>query len=159
MVADNAITYFWIDGTGTVRSGVGGYPVGAVVLMGRVTAAGGQVSSIAHDLVAYNAFVSGGPSNAPTNYDFFLDNEPDQSNHSYAVSRDQSGRVIKETWIDSSSSKIFKTIDYTRGADHKVQSEVRRIFAPDGSTVVAQLTESYTRAQGRLSGSSIVRDL
>ena len=75
--------------------------------------------------------------------DFLLDNEPDQKNNLYALTR-VGGKVSRETWMDSTTLRLLKTIDYIRSGG-KVIQEVRRVFADDGVIVVGILTVSYER--------------
>lgn len=90
-------------------------------------------------------------------YDFLLDCEPDAANNTYAVTR-TSGQVTKETWTLNATLKLIKSIDYTRSGQ-LVNQEVRKVFAADGLTVVAQLTVSYTRSGNNVTGASYSRDI
>ena len=98
----------------------------------------------------------GGTSGVST-YDFLLDSEPDAVSNSYLLTR-TGGKVSAESWTNVATSKVIKTIDYTR-VGGKVNQEVRKVFGPDGATVVAQLTVLYSRAGGRVTGASYTRDI
>jgi hypothetical protein len=96
-------------------------------------------------------------SSGVSTYDFLLDCEPPSVGTVYAVVR-TAGKVSSESWINVATSHYVKTIDYTR-VGGLVSSEVRKVFAPDGVTVVAQLTVVYTRTGGRVTGADYTRDI
>jgi hypothetical protein len=94
-----------------------------------------------------------------SNYDFLLDCEPDAINNLYANVRVHN-RVMRETWTNTFTTKLIKSIDYTRGyCGHLVLQEIRKIYAPDGLTIVAQLTVVYTRTAGRITSAVVTRDI
>jgi hypothetical protein len=90
-------------------------------------------------------------------YDFLLDSEPNSVNYDYAISR-TGGQVSQESWTNHATSKLLKSIDYTRSGGH-VDAEVRKIFDSDGVTVVAQLTVTYTRSGGNVVSATYVRNV
>jgi hypothetical protein len=95
----------------------------------------------------------------PGNYNFLLDCEPNSINNVYANIK-TNGFITRETWTNSFTSKLWKSIDYTRQHfKSKVITEVRKIYAPDGLTVVAQMTLAYTRTAGRITGATVTRDI
>jgi hypothetical protein len=85
-------------------------------------------------------------SSGPSNYDFLLESDPDAVNNDYTITR-TSGVVTKETWIRRADSKTMKTIDYTRSSG-LLTEELIKLYASDGTTVVAQLRVTYTRSGG-----------
>lgn len=90
-------------------------------------------------------------------YDFLLDCPPDSVGVTYALTR-TSGLVSKETWTNTSTTKTIKTIDYTRSSG-LVTVMVTKVFASNGTTVVAQTTETLTRSSGVVTGSTKTRDV
>jgi hypothetical protein len=90
-------------------------------------------------------------------YDFLLDCEPDAVNNLYALTR-TGGKVSGESWTNTATSKLVKTIDYAR-VGGLVSSETRKVYGPDGVSVVAQLTVTYARTGGRVSGATYTRDV
>jgi hypothetical protein len=96
-------------------------------------------------------------SSGVSSYDFLLDCEPDALGTTYVLTR-VGGRVSKESWANTATSALIKTIDYTRTGG-RVSTEVRKIFDATGLVVVAQLTVTYTRLSGRVSGATYTRDI
>lgn len=67
--------------------------------------------------------------------------------------------ITREKWMNTSTSKTVRQIDYTYTSG-RVTKEVRKVFASDGTTVLAQETLNYTyTAGGRLSKESYTRDV
>jgi hypothetical protein len=95
--------------------------------------------------------------NQGNNIDFLLDNEPPTPDNFYANER-VSGKVVRETWSHTESLYLLKSIDYTR-VGGKVTQEVRKVFGPDGTTVLGQLTLSYNRTGGRIVGATVDRNI
>jgi hypothetical protein len=95
--------------------------------------------------------------NTPSNYDFLLDNEPTSVGTTYALSL-SGGLVSTETWTNTATSKTIKTIAYTYSTG-LIQTEVHKVFAADGTTVVAQKTVTYTYSGGSITGSTVTRDV
>lgn len=92
-----------------------------------------------------------------SNYDFLLDNEPDAVGTDYAITRSL-GKVSQESWTNTSTSALIKTIDYTRTLG-LVTTEVRKVYDSLGTTVVAQLTVVYTRSLGHMASAVYTRDI
>lgn len=92
-----------------------------------------------------------------SNYDFLLDCEPDAVDTDYAITRTL-GKVSSESWTNSATSALIKTIDYTRTLG-LVTTEVRKVYDPTGVTVVAQLTVVYTRSLGQVVSAVYTRDI
>lgn len=97
---------------------------------------------------------------APSYFEFLLDNEPiadtgaTDSTYTTTVS---GGKVTKETWVRNDATNI-KTIDYTYSGS-KVSTEVRKVFAANGSTIVAQVTWSYTYSGSSVSSATMIRNV
>lgn len=68
-------------------------------------------------------------------------------------------RVTQEAWTRNDTTKI-KTIDYTY-VNNRCTTEVRKVFAADGTTIVAQATWSYTYAttRSRVASATMTRDV
>ena len=86
-----------------------------------------------------------------------LDNEPVAVGTTYAVSRVGS-KVSQETWTNTATTIAIKTIAYAY-TGNKVAQEVRTLFAPDGVTIVAQVTFNYSYAGSVVTGGTIVRNV
>ncbi len=70
-----------------------------------------------------------------------------------------SNLVSKETWVNSATSFVIKTIDYTY-ASGVLATEVVKVFSPaDGTTVIAQTTTTYTYSGGALASTTKVRNV
>jgi len=92
--------------------------------------------------------------------EFLLDNEPiletGATDATYILTR-ALGQVSKEEWKRNNGTYI-KTIDYTYAVG-KLATEVRKVFAADGLTVVAQVTWTYIYGGGLLTGATMTRDV
>jgi len=69
-----------------------------------------------------------------------------------------SGQVSRETWTYTATSLLLKSIDYTRVAG-LVTSFVTKIFAEDGTTIIAQTTDTIARTGGVVTSGTTVRDI
>lgn len=69
-----------------------------------------------------------------------------------------SGQVSRETWTYTATSLLLKSIDYTRVAG-LVTSFVTKIFAADGTTIIAQTTDTIARTGGVVTSGTTVRDI
>lgn len=88
-----------------------------------------------------------------------LDNEPVGTGVTYSTTI-TAGRVTNETWKNTSNSRNIKTIDYTYNLSGKVSSEVRKVYAAaDGTTIIAQVTITYSYAGSTVTGGTIVRNV
>jgi hypothetical protein len=93
-----------------------------------------------------------------TNYDVLLVCEPSADDTTYEITR-TAGKVTRESWTWTDTNVLLKTIAYTR-AGGWLTSEVRKIYGPDGITVVAQLTVAYNRTPcHRITGAAYTRDI
>lgn len=93
-------------------------------------------------------------------YEFLLDNEPiaetGATDASYTPT--YSGIfVTKEEWKRNDTT-LIKSIDYTYSGLN-VASEVRKIFAANGTTIVAQVTWTYSYTGANLTSASMVRNV
>jgi hypothetical protein len=91
---------------------------------------------------------------------FLLDNEPIAEtgaiDANFTVT--YSGiKVIQEEWRRNDTT-LIKTIDYTY-TGIKVTQEVRKVFAADGTTVVAQVTWTYAYTGILLTSGTMTRDV
>lgn len=69
-----------------------------------------------------------------------------------------SGQVSRETWTYTATSLLLKSIDYTR-VGGLVTSFVTKIFAEDGTTIIAQTTDTIARTGGVVTSGTTVRDI
>lgn len=90
-------------------------------------------------------------------YDFLLENEPPSAGSSESFTR-VGGKLTKETWTRTVGSTTWKTIDYTY-TGNLLTTEVRKVFATDGITVVAQLTLTYSYSGNVMTGVTRVRNV
>lgn len=68
------------------------------------------------------------------------------------------GKLTAENWYNPSTSNLMKAISYTYSGNLPI-TEVVRIYASDGVTIVAQTTSTYGYTQGQLSSTTKVRDI
>jgi hypothetical protein len=68
-----------------------------------------------------------------------------------------SGRITAEAWKRVDNTTI-KTIVYTYTGT-KVSTEVRKVFALDGTTIVAQITWTYVYTGAALSSATMIRNV
>lgn len=93
-------------------------------------------------------------------YEFLLDNEPIEETGATdaAYSTTYSGNnITNETWKRNDTTNI-KTIDYTY-TGNKVTTEVRKVYAANGSTIVAQVTWTYTYTGNNLTSATMIRNV
>jgi hypothetical protein len=92
-----------------------------------------------------------------SNHDL-LDNEPVGTGVTYSNTR--SGSLItQELWINTGNSRAIREVDYTYTGS-KVTTEVRKVFsAADGTTVIAQVTLTYSYTGSSVTGTTIVRNV
>jgi len=89
--------------------------------------------------------------------DLFLDSEPTTPGTTWSTTV-SGGKVTQEKWVRTAGATNLKTIDYTY-TGNKVTTEVRKVFAEDGTTVVAQNTLSYSYTGNVVSGIVATRDV
>ena len=93
--------------------------------------------------------------------EFLLNNEPTAetgvTDAAYTVTRSAAFLVTNETWKRSDATTI-KTVDYVYTSSF-VSSEVRKVFAANGTTIVAQVTWTYVYTAGFIVSSTMNRDV
>ena len=89
--------------------------------------------------------------------DLFLVAEPTTPNNTY-TNTIVAGVVTQELWVRTADLSNLKTIDYTRTAG-KVTTEVRKVYAANGATIVAQATLTYTYTGVTVTGIVWVRNV
>lgn len=94
---------------------------------------------------------------AVTNADFLLRNYPVQPGVSYSNTF-TGNRVTQEQWRRSSDNSLIKQVEYTFTGS-RVTSEVRKLYAANGTTIIAQITNTYTYVGQRLTGQTTTRDV
>jgi hypothetical protein len=102
----------------------------------------------------------GGAGSFVSNVDFLLDNDPvaeTGTNDCVYTPTYSSGKVSVETWKRDDNTKI-KDIAYTYSGA-KLSTEVRKVYALDGSTVLGQVTWTYTYSGNLLSSSTMIRNV
>lgn len=92
-----------------------------------------------------------------TSNDFLLDNEPVTPNTTYAPTY-TSGKVTEELWTKTTGGQAIRRVTYTYSGN-RVSTEVRKVYAADGTTVVAQVTWTYSYTGGVLTGATMTRDV
>lgn len=92
--------------------------------------------------------------------EFLLDNEPTAetgaTDATYSITRVM-GQVTKEEWKRNDAT-LIKSIDYTYVLG-KLSTEVRKVFAADGFTIIAQVTWTYVYGGGIVTGATMTRDV
>jgi hypothetical protein len=90
-----------------------------------------------------SAVPSGG---STSNIDFLLENDPPAPANNYDFVK-TSGQVTQERWkrVDTT---LIKSIDYTYSIG-KVSTEVRKVFASDGTTIIGKTTRTWTYPSGQ----------
>jgi hypothetical protein len=68
------------------------------------------------------------------------------------------GKITQEVWKRTAGLTNIRTIDYTYTGG-SVTTEVVKVFATDGTTIVAQTTRTYTYTTGKLTGEVMVRNV
>lgn len=89
-------------------------------------------------------------------YDFLLENDPPSPNNNYSNTI-IGNLVLNESWrrIDTT---LLKKIDYTFSGN-RCTNEVRKIYAADGTTIVAQLTIVYTYSDNKVISATRTRNV
>ncbi len=89
--------------------------------------------------------------------DALLENDPVFDDITYTPTYG-SGYVNDEVWSFTASGLTIKTIHYVYNMDLTLGSEIRRVYAADGTTIVGQITATYSYA-GDLSSISKARNI
>lgn len=90
--------------------------------------------------------------------DVLLEGDPVFSDVTYTPTYG-SGYVNDELWAFTGSGLTIKTIHYVYNMDLTLGSELRRVYASDGTTIVGQLTITYTYSSGDLVSLQKVRNI
>ncbi len=89
--------------------------------------------------------------------ELLLIGEPTAVNTTY--SNTLSGSLpTQEVWRRTADSTLIKTIDYTYNTG-KLATEVRKVYAADGTTIIAQLSFTYSYTGSNITGKVITRDI
>lgn len=92
-----------------------------------------------------------------SNHDL-LNNEPVGTGVTYSNTLTGS-QVTQEKWVNTGNSRTIRQVDYTYSGS-KVTTEVRKVFsAANGTTVLAQVTITYSYSGNTVSGETIVRNV
>lgn len=94
--------------------------------------------------------------NFAPDYDFLLDCEPMSPSMTYTATWNGS-YVTNESWF-TTGTVLFKSINYTLVSNY-LTGEVRKLFASDGITVIAQSTISYTYQGNQILSSTYIRNI
>jgi len=86
-----------------------------------------------------------------------LDSEPTGVGVSYTPTYSGSS-VTLERWFNTATTNNIKTIAYTYTSG-KVTTELTKVFATNGTTILAQKTTTYTYSGTKLTGSVTTRDV
>lgn len=92
--------------------------------------------------------------------DFLLDNEPiaETGTNDASYTPTYVGiNVTKEEWKRNDNT-LVKSIDYTYSGIN-VTTEVRKVFAANGTTIVAQVTWTYSYTGVNITSATMVRDV
>ncbi len=118
------------------------------------------VTTVMKDAAANYPSPTAGTDVSNKDYVYFsdlLNKNPVEPDATYSLTR-IGGRVTQEQWRRTSDSSLLKQVDYTY-TQTKVTGEVRKVYATDGVTVVAQLTIVYTYTSGIFTGQTTTRDI
>lgn len=107
-----------------------------------------------HSPVTWGALTS---AESDTLLELFLDSDPTTPTNDYSITR-VGNQVTQEKWIRHADSSNLKTIDYTYSGG-KVSTEVVKVFAANGSTVLAQKTGTYSYSGNQVTGIAWVRNV
>lgn len=90
-------------------------------------------------------------------YDFLLDNDPNSAGVTYTPV--YSGlQLDTETWNFTTGGLLIKQCTYTYSGMY-AETAVCQVYDQTGSTVVAQTTTTYSWSGGRLTSSTLTRDI
>jgi len=90
------------------------------------------------------------------NYDLLLSVDPPRPDNNYSNIK-TNNNITQETWKRTDLTNL-KRIDYTY-TSNKVTTEVIRVYAANGSTVVAQLTSTMTYSGNTVTAIASVRNI
>ena len=89
--------------------------------------------------------------------DFLLDCEPDAASTNYTVTNNGIS-ITNESW-NRLDMTLLKSVDYTYNSSLQATVEVRKVFATNGSTIVAELTIAYTYTGSFLASATYTRNV
>jgi len=95
-----------------------------------------------------------------TYVEFLLDNEPTAETGATDCTYTPThtlGKITKEEWKRNDTT-LIKSVDYSYTGG-KVTQEVRKVFAANGTTILAQVTWSYSYTGSSLTSSTMIRDV
>jgi len=92
-----------------------------------------------------------------TQQDVDLGSDPVYPGTTYANTY-SAGLLTQEQWTRTAGGTLFKSIDYTFSGNMIVQ-QVNKLFAANGTTIIAQTTQTYTYTDNRVTGGTIVRNV
>lgn len=122
----------------------------------------GQVRLVGTDIKAYvgGAVVSLITGSGLTYAEFLLDNEPTAETGATDctyIPAYTANKITKEEWKRNDTT-LIKSIDYSYTSG-KVTQEVRKVFAANGTTIVAQVTWAYSYTGMDLTSAAMTRDV
>jgi hypothetical protein len=91
-----------------------------------------------------------------SSYDFLLENEPPAPSTTYTTTF--TGNFITQERWRRLDTTLIRTIDYTYSSG-RVVTEVRKVYAADGTTIDAQLTIAYTYTGNVVSSATRTRNI
>lgn len=98
-----------------------------------------------------------------TALDLLLAEDPDSAGNTYAYTTNANGTINVETWTHTAAAHTWKTITYaylTGTRARLVSSVVTKVFdTSNGTTVLAQMTETYTYTGNKITSSTKTRDV
>lgn len=125
------------------------------VLVGEITLNAGAIK--ARDVLGTFNLRSG---TGLTYIEFLLDCEPidetGATDSSYAATYSGNSITLEE-WKRNDTT-LLKSIDYTF-TGNKLTTEVRKVFAANGATIVAQVTWSYSYTGNKLTSATMIRNV
>jgi hypothetical protein len=89
--------------------------------------------------------------------DFLLENNPPTPG-TYYENTFTGNKLTQERWKRTSDNTLIKTMDYTFTGSY-ITTEVRKVYAANGSTVIAQTTITRTFTVNRMTGETTVRNV
>lgn len=88
-----------------------------------------------------------------------LETDPSTPGNAYANTI-VGGKVTQERWTRTVGGTLIKVIDYTYVVGtSRVSTEVRKVYDVNGTTIIAQVTMTYTYTGSQVTGVSTVRDV
>jgi hypothetical protein len=98
------------------------------------------------------------PSLRNAHLDLLLAESPMAPDTTYANIKNIGNHIVQETWTRTVLATKIKRVDYTYLLN-RVTTEVTKVFALDGSTILAQTTDTYSYTGGFVTGIVTTRDI